>query len=196
MRTFLSERKARWIMPAPCSPTMACFGVVVEVLANDENDFAVAESVGVGKADVGREGDVAGHFLPEIAELVAGVPDVVAGGVDGVLAGCGVVGGAAGYEGAADVGLAVKDADGGIEGAGGAVKVGGRRHLDVCWRAGQSPIRYFGGGGSGRLRRREGWMRCTTGRLAVTAGRADLRARETERNSIARNSIRDRRHVN
>ena len=86
--------------------------IVVEVLADDEDGLAVAVAVGVGEGDVGRERDVAGHLLPEIAELIARVPDVVAGGVDGVLLGGGVVAGAAGDDGAADVGLAVEDADG------------------------------------------------------------------------------------
>ena len=88
------------------------FGVVVEGLADDEDGFAVAVAVGIGEGDVGGERDVAGHLLPEIAELVAGVPDVIAGGVDGVGVGRGVEAGAAGNDGAADVGLAGEDADG------------------------------------------------------------------------------------
>ena len=60
------------------------------ILADDEDGFAVAVAVGVGEGDVGGERDVAGHALAEIAELVAGVPDVIAGGVDGVGVGGGV----------------------------------------------------------------------------------------------------------
>ena len=63
------------------------FGVVIEVLAKDEDGFAVSITVGVGEGDVGCEGNVARHLLPEETEFVACVPDVVAGGVDGVLAG-------------------------------------------------------------------------------------------------------------
>jgi hypothetical protein len=71
-------------------------GIVIQVLANDEDGLAVAVAVRVRVRDVGREGNVAGHLLPEITELVARVPDVVAGGVDGVLLRAGVVTGAAG----------------------------------------------------------------------------------------------------
>ena len=85
-------------MPSSVEGDDGFFGVVVEVLADDEDGFAVAVAVGVGEGDVGGERDVAGHLLPEIAELVAGVPDVIAGGVDGVLLCGGVVAGAAGDE--------------------------------------------------------------------------------------------------
>ena len=70
------------------------FGVVVEVLADDEEGFAVVVAVGVGEGDVGGEGDVTGHLLPEVAEFVTGVPDVISGGVDCVLLCCCVVAGA------------------------------------------------------------------------------------------------------
>ena len=120
------------------------FGVVVEVLADDEEGFAVAVAVGVREGDVGCEGDVAGHFLPEIAELVARVPDVIAGGVDGVLFRAGIVTGAAGDDWATDVGLALEEADGGVESFGGAVEVGWRRDLRVGCGAGLSPVGYGG----------------------------------------------------
>ena len=123
---------------------MASFAVVVEVLADDEDGFAVAVTVGVGEGDVGGERDVAGHALPEIAELVAGVPDVIAGGVDGVGVGGGVEAGAAGDEGAADIGLAGEDADGCGEGAAGPVEVGWRSDLLVCGGAGVGPGGDFG----------------------------------------------------
>jgi len=61
-------------------------GVIVEILADDEDRFAISITVGVGEGDVGGQGSIAGELLPEEAKFVAGVPDVVAGGVDGVLA--------------------------------------------------------------------------------------------------------------
>src|SRR5450631_739197 len=130
--------------------------IVVEVLAKDENNFAVAESVGVEERDIGRKGDVARDLLPQIAELVALVPDVVAGGNDGVLAASGIVRSAAGHQRSANVGLAVEDADGRFEGNGGAVKVRGRGYLDVGRGTGQSPIRNLRRGGGG-LRGRQMW---------------------------------------
>src|SRR6185437_2605460 len=115
------------------------FGVVVERLADDEDGFAVAVTVGVGEGDVGGEGDVAGHALEEIAELVAGVPDVIAGGVDGVGVGGGVEAGAGGDEGAADVGLAGEDADGCVEDARWAMEVGWWSDLLMRGAAGVGP---------------------------------------------------------
>jgi len=59
-------------------------GIVFQVLANDQDRLAVFVAVGVREGDIGGQRNVAGHFLPEIAEFVAHVPDVVAGGIDGV----------------------------------------------------------------------------------------------------------------
>ena len=116
------------------------FGVVVEALADDEEGFAIAVAVGIGEGDVGCQGDVAGEFFPEITELVTGVPDVIAGRVDGVLLCCRIVGGTAGDERATDVGLGFEDADGSIEGLGGAMEVGWRCDLSVSCGAGLSPV--------------------------------------------------------
>src|SRR5882757_4534005 len=120
------------------------FGVVVEVLANDEECLAVAVAVGVREGDVGCEGDVARDFFPEITELVAGVPDVVIGGVDGVLLGGGVVGGAIRDERASYVGLVLEDADWRVEVFAGTVKVCRGRYLGVRGGAGLCPCRYGG----------------------------------------------------
>src|ERR1035441_8834297 len=72
---------------------LAChgfLGIVIEILANDQDRLAVAIALRVRERDVGRQGNVPGNLLPEIAELVARVPDVVAGRVDGVLIRAGV----------------------------------------------------------------------------------------------------------
>jgi hypothetical protein len=82
------------------------FGIVVQVLADDEHRLAAAIALGVRESDAGREGNIAGHFLPEIAELVLRVPYVVARGVDGVLPSSRV------ETGAANVRLTLKPADG------------------------------------------------------------------------------------
>jgi len=74
-------------------------GIVLQLLANDEDGLAVAVTVRVREGDVCRERNVAGQFLPKIPELVAIIPDVVAGGVEGVLLGAGVVTGAPGNNG-------------------------------------------------------------------------------------------------
>jgi hypothetical protein len=165
-------------------------GVVVEGLAEDEDDFAVAGRLGCGEGDAGGEGDVAGHFFPEITELVAGVPDVVAGGVDGVLAGCGVEGGGAGDEGGADVGLAVEDADGGGFGAGGAVEVFGRRDLSVGGGTGLGPVGCCGGLGLKKWggTESEGEDEVSHGISRYQVGRMGARcAREKQVPCVARN---------
>ena len=114
-------------------------GIVVEVLANHDDGLAVAIAARVGKADVRGERDVAGHFFPEKTEFIPLIPDVVAGGVDGVLLGAGLVTGTAGYQRAADVRLAVEDADGRVKILAGPVKIRWRRHLRVRGGAGLRP---------------------------------------------------------
>jgi len=116
-------------------------------LAEDEDDFAVAVAIGVGKAGVDGERDVARDFLPQKAELVAGVPDVVAGGVDSVGIRRWVVAGAAGDDCGADVRLAVKDADGRVEGSCRAMEVGRGRNLLVGRGAGLRPVGHGWDGG-------------------------------------------------
>ena len=120
---------------------MASFASSSKALAYHEDSLAVTIAGRVGVGDVSGEGDVAGHFLPEIAEFVARVPDVVARRVDGVFAGSRVKTGAAGDDRATNVRLAGKDADGGIEVCAGAVEVGRRRHLSMGGRAGLRPGR-------------------------------------------------------
>ncbi len=92
MSAPLSARQAMWIMPTPCSPIMASLESSSS-LANDENYFAIAVALGIGKCDVGREGNVTRHFFPEKAELIAGIPDVVTRRGDGVLLRGGIVAG-------------------------------------------------------------------------------------------------------
>ena len=61
-------------------------GVVVEILAEDEDGLAVDRAtLGIREADVGGERNVAGDFIPDVAKLVAVVPDVVARRIQGVL---------------------------------------------------------------------------------------------------------------
>ena len=135
-------------------------GVVIERLADDEDDFAIAVAFGVGEGEAGGEGEVAGDFFPEIAELVAGVPDVIPGGGDGVGFAGGVEGGGAGDYGGADVGLALEEADGLGEGAGGAVEAGGWRDLGVGGGAGLAQ--------SGTVWAERGWVRAAR-RIARSA---------------------------
>ncbi len=104
-------------------------GIVLEILADDQNGLAVIVALRVREVDVGRERNVSGHFLPQITELVARVPDVVAGGVDGVLLRDGVVAATARHQRAADVGLAFEHADRNIEIFARSVKVRRRRNL-------------------------------------------------------------------
>ena len=115
-------------------------GVVVEALADDEDDFAVVVAFGIGKAGAGGKRDIARHLLPEEAELIARVPDVVAGGGDGVRAGGSIECSAAGDDGRADIRLTFKDADGRADGCGGPMEICGRRHLGVRGGAGLSPV--------------------------------------------------------
>ena len=56
--------------------------VSVEGLTNDEDGLAMRAVLagGVGKVDIGGEGDVAGGFLPEEVESVGCAPEISAGG--------------------------------------------------------------------------------------------------------------------
>src|SRR3984885_3869256 len=120
------------------------FGVVVEVLTDDQHQLAVVWRIlGNRKAGIRRKGDIAGHFLPEITKLVAGVPDVVAGRDDRVLLLVGVVTGAPRNQGGADIRLALKNTDCSIEVGAGPMKVRRRSILLVIWAAGERPVRYF-----------------------------------------------------
>src|ERR1035438_679562 len=109
--------------------------VVVETLTNDQDCLAIAITLGVWERNVCCKRDVAGHFLPEKAELIARVPDVVAGGIDGVLLRFGVVTGAARNHRAAYVRLALKHSDGSVEISAQPVKIGRWRDLSVSGRA-------------------------------------------------------------
>ena len=104
---------------------------VIETLANDQDGLVVVKSVRIRIGDIGCQRDVARHFLPEEAKLVARVPDVVSGGFDGVLLRVGVVGGAPSCQRAANVGLALEYADRRLIDPARPVKVGRRRHLDM-----------------------------------------------------------------
>src|SRR6185503_21212962 len=94
-----------------------------------EHRFAVAIAIRIGKGDIRRERHVALHLLPEEPELVARVPDVVAGRTDRVTA----VGEAraAGYQRRADVGLRRENADGRAVVKTRTVEIPRRRHLLV-----------------------------------------------------------------
>ncbi len=126
-------------------------GVVIEILPDDENGLPITVTIRVRERDVRGERDITGHLLPEITELIAHVPDIVAGGVDGVLTCTGIVTGAARQQRAANVRLALKQADRGVEIFAGAVKVGRWRDLDMVGGTRLRPHRH-GGGGVGCLR--------------------------------------------
>jgi hypothetical protein len=118
-------------------------GIVVQGLADDQHRLAVAVALGVGIGEVGGQRDVARHLLPEVTELVARVPDVIAGRGDGVGAGplASSVAGRAGHEGRTDVGLALEHADRRGDHRGRAMEVGGRRNLLVGGGVGIGPVR-------------------------------------------------------
>ena len=46
-------------------------GVVVETLANHQHCLPIAVAIGVRKGDIGGQGYVTGHLLPQEPELVA-----------------------------------------------------------------------------------------------------------------------------
>src|SRR3569832_1218751 len=60
--------------------------VVVEILADDEHGLAIAVPVRIREGDIRGQRNVALQLLPQDTELVARVPDVVAGRTDGVHA--------------------------------------------------------------------------------------------------------------
>ena len=106
-------------------------GVVIEILANHQHSFAVAEALRVRERDIGCKGNIPGHFLPEVTELVARVPDVIAGGGDRVLLRAGVIAGATRHHGRANVRLTLKHSDRGVEISARPVKICRRRYLLV-----------------------------------------------------------------
>src|SRR5208283_2589066 len=105
------------------------FGIVVQVLANHQHRLTVVETLWIGKGNIGRKRNIPRHLGPEIAKLVARVPDVVSGGSNRVLLCTWVVTGAAGHDGGANVRLALKDTDRLIEVFAGAMKIRRGRHL-------------------------------------------------------------------
>ena len=127
-------------------------GIILEILANDEHCLAIPVTCGVGKGNVGGERNIARHLLPQITKLIPRVPHVVTGGVDGVLPSGGVVTGAARHQSAANVRLALEDADRRIEVLARPVEVRGWRHLHVVCGTRLSPS----GGGAGAC----AWSRC------------------------------------
>src|ERR1019366_6370865 len=142
-------------------------GIVIQVLANHQERLAVAIAFGIRERHVGSQRNVAGDLLPEIAELIALVPDVVSGGVDGVLFRTGIVAGAAGSKRGADVGLALKHADRRIEIPARPVEIRGRRYLSVRGGTRQRPIGYDGR-----------WIRRRAGRLCAQMRRRTHRQQE------------------
>src|SRR5580700_7976972 len=118
------------------------FGIIFEILANDQHYLAIAVSLGVGEGDIGGERKVSGHLLPQKTELIARIPDVVTGRVDGVLLRSVVITGAPGYHRAANVRLALKHADRRFEVPAWPMEICGRRHLYVRGRARLRPIRH------------------------------------------------------
>ena len=123
--------------------------VVVEILADHEHRLAIAVAVRIGVGDVGGQGHVARHPLPEKTKLVAVIPDVVAGGGDRVLPRRRIEAGAAGHDRGADVRLALEDAERDLVVRAGAAEVRRRRHLGPSRRAWIRPVgRLRPGGGS------------------------------------------------
>ena len=115
------------------------FGIVIQILADDQDCFAVAVTVRVGIFDIRRQRNIAGHFFPEITKLIARVPDVVSSGIDCVLFCARIVTGAARKLWTTDIRLAVEDADRRIEILAGLVKIRRWRDLDMCRRTGLRP---------------------------------------------------------
>jgi hypothetical protein len=145
------------------------FGVVLERLADHEHRFAVAVALGIRKGDVRRDRHVARQLLPQEPELIARIPDVVAGGIDRVGLVGGVVARAAGGERGADVRLAVEDADRFVDGDGVAMEIARRRALFVGCGARDCPV---GNGGFDRSRRGFGRL------CAGNAGQAEKERRD------------------
>ena len=57
-----SGRCASWIMPSAMQRHHDLFGVVLEILANDQHRLAIAVAIGIREGDVGRQRNVAGHL--------------------------------------------------------------------------------------------------------------------------------------
>ena len=138
-------------------------GIVIEVLANDQDCLTVTVAIGTGKFDVGGQRYIAGHLLPCITKLIARVPDVIAGGVHRVLLCVCIETRAAWYHGTANVGLALEDTDRRVEIPAWLVEVCGRAHL--CMR--------------GRTWKSKGWNLRRRG-LQGNGPRQDLVADERE----------------
>src|SRR5260370_23083929 len=60
-------------------------GIVIEMLPNNQDYLAIVWGAGDRKGGVAREGDIPGHLLPEITELVSRLPDIVTRGVHRTL---------------------------------------------------------------------------------------------------------------
>ena len=125
-------------------------GIVVQAVTDDQRHLAVVEIVHVRPRHAGRQRNIAGHLVPEEMKFVALVPDVIAGGGDGVGLGRRVITGGAWYQRPADIGAVFELADRLVEGYRIAVKILGRRDLLVGGRPRQCPVRHFDAGRRGR----------------------------------------------
>ncbi len=80
----------------------------------------------------GRQRDIARHAVPQKMKLVALVPDVIAGGSDGVGLARLVIAGAAGHQRSAHIGAVLELADALVEGDGVAVEIQRRQQICLC----------------------------------------------------------------
>jgi hypothetical protein len=107
-------------------------GVVIQILANDQDDLSVVIALRIWKCSIGRKRGISVLLLPDVTELIARVPDVVSGGADGVSLGAGVIRAATRHQGRSNIRLAIEYAGWDIEVFAGAMKVCRRRHLLMC----------------------------------------------------------------
>ncbi len=132
--------------------------IIVQALTDHQHRLAVAIAVGIGEGDIGGQRNVARHLFPQVAELVADVPDIVTRRSDRVGVLRRVIAGRPWHHGAADIALAVEPADRRQGGGRRTMEIGRRHHLGMRRRARPRPFRY-GRRGRWRDRLRQGGAR-------------------------------------
>ena len=138
-------------MPLPCWAAMIWRESSSRLSRKISTTLRSWKSSMLGQWTVAAMRDIARHLLPQIAKLVALVPDVIAGGIDGVGLARRIIAGAARRKRTADIGLGIELADGALIVTEGRWKsAGGGTCLWVadCGSA-QSGTSTPGGGGGG-----------------------------------------------
>src|SRR5579864_4589165 len=104
------------------------FGIIIQTLPYDYKCLTVIISRRIRETDIGCQRYIPRHFLPEIAEFITLVPNIVSGRNNRVLTGRFIKTGRSGNQCSTYVTLPLEYANRHIFSAGRTMKIGGRWH--------------------------------------------------------------------